>query len=161
MTECGGIRERLDAFSTGEIGLRERASIEAHLEACAGCRLEYNRLRSLAALLRGAPVPPVPEGFASRLARRHAAAAASISPFSGWRAAPVPLRVAAAAVAAAGLLAGAIMGWNFGGSREDVLARADVIRMYYADFLGHAPEASMVQAYGRLAEIGGEGRSRR
>jgi len=156
--ECGDVRERLDALSTGELDLAAREPVERHLETCESCRRAFVRLRSLAAFLRDAPVPPVPAGFAARVAAGRAAAGASWNPLRRWPAMSVPARAAAVLVAAAGLLAGTLMGWKAGAPGGDRDPGAASLETHYPDFLGDVPESSMVQAFRSLTEATPEGR---
>jgi hypothetical protein len=67
---CREWREALGAYALGHLGEEERASLEAHLEGCAGCRAEASSLVAVASLLPQAdpehfgpaPVPPAELG---------------------------------------------------------------------------------------------------
>jgi hypothetical protein len=48
---CREWRESLGAYALGQLGEDERASLEAHLEGCPGCRAEADSLVSVARLL--------------------------------------------------------------------------------------------------------------
>jgi hypothetical protein len=48
---CREWRESLGAYALGQLGVEERASLEAHLEGCPGCRAETEALVSVARLL--------------------------------------------------------------------------------------------------------------
>jgi anti-sigma factor RsiW len=61
---CAHVREELGAYALDALEPAERAAVAAHLEQCAACRLEYERLAGLPALLVHAegleiPDPPV------------------------------------------------------------------------------------------------------
>ncbi len=60
-SQCYYVRERLSAWLDGELVEAERTAVAAHLEACAGCRLELAQLSALDAALESlsAPVPPL------------------------------------------------------------------------------------------------------
>ncbi|MDZ7615595.1 MAG: zf-HC2 domain-containing protein [Patescibacteria group bacterium] len=81
---CHSIQEKLDAYLAEEgrsLSDRERGRILDHLQTCEECRREASRRRSLYGLLAEADVPPVPEGFASRVAAR--AGGVSCEPIPG------------------------------------------------------------------------------
>jgi len=88
----------LEAYHDGELHGRRLRKVEAHLECCAACRLELERLRGLAVLLQSAPAA---EGLASpdrfvyqvglRLPRRPAQPVWQRALNVGWRLAPVGL----------------------------------------------------------------------
>jgi len=151
--ECRDVRERLEACSTGELEAVEFEQVTRHLESCGDCRGAFNRHRSFAALLRGAALPPVPAGFAARVLAAASAPRTARNPFRWWGSVSLPMRAAAALVLAAGLLAGALMGWDAGSRGRDPSSPPAPLDSHYADFLSPAPESSMVQAY--LALLGG------
>jgi hypothetical protein len=67
--------EALSAFLDREIEGPGRAEIEAHLEACPGCRALLEDLRRLDAAVGAEAAPPVPAGLARRIRARLGAAA--------------------------------------------------------------------------------------
>jgi anti-sigma factor RsiW len=69
----------LSAYLDGALDPAARARVEAHLEACPGCRTERDRLRAALALLARVPAPPAPspafeQRFYARLATERAEA---------------------------------------------------------------------------------------
>ena len=106
-------RERVSLLAAGALAGRERQKALAHVESCAECRQELDRLREALDLLAGDPVreaePPIPFGA---LVARVEARLAEEAQHSGWRApwisgprwALLPLGAAAAAALAVHLL---------------------------------------------------------
>jgi anti-sigma factor RsiW len=141
--ECEEVRGVLEACSTGELEASASGEVERHLGSCEACRREFVRLRQLAAFLRGTPAPPVPEGFAAAVLAR-AGRGASLG---GWRASSPLMRVAAALVVAAGLLAGGLMGSRAAGKGGGPAQATDPVASHFEDFVRHVPESSPVGAY--------------
>ena len=56
-------RERLSAYSDGELTADETRQLEAHIATCAACRNELAALRQVQALLRAMPEPHLPRSF--------------------------------------------------------------------------------------------------
>jgi predicted anti-sigma-YlaC factor YlaD len=54
-TECSKISEQLTSYLDGELGDKERARLELHLESCQSCREEYDSLRQTVSLLQQMP----------------------------------------------------------------------------------------------------------
>lgn len=157
---CNGVRRKLGAYEDGELGPGARADVDRHLESCEGCREALARLRSVGSLLEGAQLPPVPEGFASRVmteARRRATEGgptrrAGRLPLRRWWPLTAPMQAAAVLVFAVGLTLGALMGWatwqgRASESRPATVAEADPLEIYSADCLTDAPEGSLTEAY--------------
>lgn len=95
MLTCVRYRNRLGAYLDGELNLKEREAIEAHLAKCAACLKRLEDIRSLDGSLNDTlHVPPVSDGFAARVMRearrmeRPAATPARLFPPMGWN----PLR---------------------------------------------------------------------
>lgn len=67
---CENMRPHFNAYLDGELHGLRLAQLEAHLEECAACREELERLRRVSNLLQAAPAPQVtpPARFASELA---------------------------------------------------------------------------------------------
>ncbi len=154
---CEQVRQKLDAYAANELAVGAREQVENHLAACDACRQALARQRELAALLRGVPAPPVPEGFAARLmaAASERPAAAPASRWRWWNSVPVPMRLAAAAVLAISLSLGALMGRGVArGASES--AQADPTAVYGLDFLADAPSGSLADAYLALASAPAE-----
>jgi anti-sigma factor RsiW len=67
---CRGIQKLLGRFMDGELGARDRARVEQHLETCADCRVGLDELRSLQNLLKAtAPAAP-PEEYWTAFSQR-------------------------------------------------------------------------------------------
>lgn len=144
---CEEVREALEACSTGELEAAVSGGVERHLESCAGCRGEFVRLRQIAAFLRGTPVPPVPEGFVSRVLAGADRPAGTTSLARLWKSWPASLRAAAALVVAAGLLAGGLMGARAAGRAGVPPRAAEPGISPYEDLVAHVHESSPVGAY--------------
>lgn len=136
---CEEIRGRLEAFSTGEIESCFVGPVAGHLESCGDCRRAFDRLRGLAALLRGAPVPPAPEGLATRILAK----ADAPSGFGRRASLPVLRRAAAILFASVGLMTGSLMGWHAAGGPS----AQDSLTPPYGELLTPLPESSAVRAY--------------
>jgi anti-sigma factor RsiW len=149
---CEEVRETLEACSTGELEASRAGEVERHMAACEVCRLEFVRLRQLAAFLRGTPVPPVPEGFAARVLSGAAEPERSLGALRWWRASSMPMRGAAALVLAAGLLAGGFMGRGAGKRGEIRRPVEDPLASHYDNFVSDVPESSPVRAYLSLTD---------
>jgi hypothetical protein len=102
---CLEVRELLPEFAVGVLSDRDRVEVERHLQWCAGCRKEAGELGHAAATFAFAlPQAPVPQGLADRVVGRVKMAA-------GAPGSPRRVRTAAA-VALAGLVAVAGLGWG-------------------------------------------------
>ncbi|MBN2579669.1 MAG: zf-HC2 domain-containing protein [Pirellulales bacterium] len=156
---CNTVRRRLDRFARQEVTPRLRASIEGHLSECPDCRAYRAQQERLAALLEDAPEPlSVPEGFANQLmaAARQRLAGRPV-PSSRrrvgrrWISVPLDEYAARAAVLAAGLLVGVLIGqqtWqsvHAPGVRQT--SRADPLAAYALDSLSDAPGGSLAEGY--------------
>ena len=114
---CGQVREKLDLFVAGELARSVHAAIEAHVEQCSDCRQALRKLRQLQASLAACDVPPVPEGFATRVVgkakeRMATATGSGYRRRVSWATAGkyVGFSVRTATALAAGLALGAYMG---------------------------------------------------
>ena len=66
--KCGKIISYLNAYADGELPEKQRLSVKEHLADCEACQKRFEDIRRLDGLLNGALlVPPVPDGFASRV----------------------------------------------------------------------------------------------
>ena len=159
---CKMMREKLDAYLTGELPRRVQEKLETHLESCQDCQNALIGVRRLAAVLDGTPAPPVPKGFAgrvmararSRVGQRKPFWATVELPFRWWMESAFPLRVGTATVLVLGLTVGLLMGWDTARGRaacgpapED----ADLFAVYNVDYLEEAPSGSLAEAYLALA----------
>jgi len=67
MSPCGESKERIHLYVDNELTPPEALEFERHLVECAACRAEYQRVRAVADVIRGAhPVYDVPEEAAGR-----------------------------------------------------------------------------------------------
>ena len=57
----------LNRYLDGELSNREKDQVESHLRDCEACCKQFDTLRHVAAMLDVISVPPVPDGFASRV----------------------------------------------------------------------------------------------
>ncbi|HEX6201022.1 MAG TPA: zf-HC2 domain-containing protein [Thermoanaerobaculia bacterium] len=93
---CERARERIDPYLDDDLGPREAAEVEAHLEGCPDCRSELAAARRLQAAIRdGLPLlscPPEVTAEVLRIARAEAEAATpALRPEPAGRLAAVPL----------------------------------------------------------------------
>ena len=86
---------RLDEYFDGELEGADRAAVEAHLSACAGCRSDLERSRRLEDVLRSVPAGAAPD--ADRFVRS-VRLRSRPSPLRGWGLAAAGLLAAAALV---------------------------------------------------------------
>jgi anti-sigma factor RsiW len=87
---CAAYEEELSAFVDDELAPDRRAEVEAHLDACPGCRRRLEALCDVDLALASAPLPPVSRELARRVSERVAArpdAATAREPHGGARAA--------------------------------------------------------------------------
>ncbi|HKA31269.1 MAG TPA: zf-HC2 domain-containing protein [Candidatus Binatia bacterium] len=102
---CRAMRERVQAYADDELTVEGAIEVEAHLERCASCRDDFERQRSLRAVVSELyPRPAPPEDLEQRVT------AGLREPRRAWR----PLVVSA--VAAAGL--GVVLVWALGPRSE-------------------------------------------
>jgi anti-sigma factor RsiW len=161
---CKKVRLKIDAYIAGTLSPQAHAAFAEHLKACDGCRRAAEAVRKLTELGRAGAVPPVPEGFAQRLAvlaRRRTArrvpAAAGWSLVAWWRMVSMPMRAVATAVLVIGLAAGAVLSWNTWQTPTTPTAQtapqSDPLAPYNVDYLTDAPDGSLAQTY--LALVSG------
>jgi len=87
--EHAGLSEHLNALLDGELEADLRARVEAHVAACAACRLELAQLRTTRAAVHALPLQRAPRPFTIAApepgaARRRGAALAALLGW-GWR----------------------------------------------------------------------------
>ena len=109
--DCDDVERLLEPYLDGEFGDDDRASLEAHLSACAGCRegaasaMAFRsalRARLREAFATGAAHATAPDSLRRRISA--ALAAEAERPAAGWRRILSPLPVAAMAACVAGAL---------------------------------------------------------
>jgi hypothetical protein len=112
---CHEARELCSALVDDALSAEERTVLDAHLEGCAECRRELDRLRQTVALLGGIAPVRAPAGFVDRVL-----AAARPEPWHrrALRALSFPLRVRLPLEAAALLLVGGLAVYVFQHSPE-------------------------------------------
>ena len=66
----GEVRDRLGRYLEGDLGLQQRALVDAHLDACPNCAAELNELRGTIGLLRSIPDVDPPVGLSHRVMAR-------------------------------------------------------------------------------------------
>jgi anti-sigma factor RsiW len=67
MSDCDEVRHRLHPYIDNELAPEESLQVEAHLMDCARCRAEYDAIRSVVDVVRGArPLYEMPETSAAR-----------------------------------------------------------------------------------------------
>ncbi len=122
------VGEDLTALLDGALPESRRAEVEAHLDACAGCRGERDRLARMLSALRGLPAAPEPRpGFEQRFYARLAREAPRRRSLLAWLA-DRPLRWLVPATGVAAALAVAV---GFQRSRD----RADLEMARHLDLL--------------------------
>jgi len=155
---CEQVRLRIDAYLTGELSPQDRSIVEEHLRSCDGCRRAAAAARKFIELGQASSIPPVPEGFARRLAvlarqkaGRRVPAGASWDLVVWWRTVSMPMRAGAAAVLVIGLATGVLIGWNTwqasAAPPAQAAAQADPLASYNVDYLTDAPNGSLAQTY--------------
>ena len=163
---CEDLRDKLDAYASGELPQDQRGGVASHLESCGQCREALGRLRRLALVLGQAQTPPVPAGFSDRVMARSRARSASPQSVASWnlllwwQGAPLTARMVAAATLALALVSGLAVGWSTAesprrGDAGSPTARGDPLGGYSLDYLGDAPDGSLASSY--LALVSGRG----
>jgi Putative zinc-finger len=112
---CHDARERFSEWVDDALPPDERAAVAAHLETCADCRRELDRVSGTVALLRRMERPRAPVGFVDRVLE---AARPTPWPARLLRRVFVPLRVKLPAEAAALLLVAGLAVYVFQGTPE-------------------------------------------
>jgi len=64
------VRKRMGEYLQGDLTLKQRALLDAHLDGCPACAKELQALRTTVQLLRGLPTPEVPRHLADRVFAR-------------------------------------------------------------------------------------------
>jgi anti-sigma factor RsiW len=152
---CEEVQQQLRGFSTGELPMDVRQTVQAHLSECAACCAELAKVDALAGFLTGAQAPPVPSGFASRVLskarQRQEANPAAWNLMRWWRVTSAPMHAAAAAVLVIGLGTGALISWNTwqapAAPPAQAASQTDPLASYNVDYLTDAPDGSLAQTY--------------
>jgi anti-sigma factor RsiW len=157
---CKSVQSKLDLFLAEELTATGRKQVEAHLQSCDDCRAELARLKQLLALLKSdSAIPPVPEGFSSRLMAKASQRLAAHQPPETvpssvrrwWTSVSFPKLAEAAAILAAGLLIGVLMGqqtWRSAHpSTPQRAPQADPLAVYDLDYLSDAPGGSLAESF--------------
>jgi len=161
---CENVRQQLGPFSAGELPADDREELRDHLLECAACWAALAEMDRLGGILAGIRTPPFPGGFAARVLasarrRQESTSVLTWNRVQYWRMASVPMRAAAVAVLAVGLVVGAMMGWTAASmpGRSQATGQADPIDTYQIESLGEAPEGSLASSYLTLVSATNEG----
>jgi len=162
---CEEVQQQLREFSTGELPMDVRQTVQAHLSECAACCAELAKVDALAGFLTGAQAPPVPSGFASRVLskarQRQEANPAAWNLMRWWRVTSAPMHAAAAAVLVFGLGTGALISWSTwqpSAAPPVQASQTDLLASYNVDYLTDAPNGSLAQTYLALVSSAQEGK---
>ena len=129
---CRKIIFYLNAYVDGELSVKRRRIVKAHLADCESCRTQLENIQALTKLFESPhPVPPVPEGLVAQIMneagrRQHVEIPESFSPLQIWTplrwisGLSTPMRVAACAA----VLLAIIVGLSFPG--RNVTRRAEL-----------------------------------
>ena len=114
MVDCREVVAKLGRFVDAELPPQDARLIEAHVQECAGCRLELRALQALSASLEVVTAPPVPAGISDEIMRlvrgQQNRFRWNRGVFEFWRPWPVAMRWSAAGVAAAACVIGLMLG---------------------------------------------------
>ncbi len=151
---CQDMQIKKRAFSTGELPMDVRQTIQAHASECDACGAELAKIDPLAGVLAAAQTPPVPTDFTARVlaTARERLTTNRIEPWnliSWWQLTSVPMHAAAAAVMVIGLAAGLLMGQAAAPlvPRTAGKMQPDPVDTYPLDYLGEAPGGSLADNY--------------
>jgi anti-sigma factor RsiW len=122
--ENGHVRNLLDAYLDGELGLERSLEVETHLAACALCRADHEARHAVSAAVKGgAPYYAAPDRLRrSVMAGIDAAPAAAPRPVRRPNAWARPLALAASLLIAVGLGAG-VATWTLQPGDADLVAQ--------------------------------------
>ncbi len=67
---CAEVRAKMGDYLEGQLGLTDRALLDAHLDGCPVCSAEVAQMRATIGLLRSLPEPEVPGDFSANVMRR-------------------------------------------------------------------------------------------
>jgi len=155
---CQDVQIKLRAFSTGELPMDVRQTIQAHVSECDACRSELAKTDPLAGVLAAAQTPPIPSGFTARVltTARQRLTTEQIEPWNlicWWRLTSAPMHAAAAAVLVIGLAVGLLMGQAAAPLASQAVGnmQSDPVDTYPLDYLGEAPGGSLADHYFAIA----------
>lgn len=161
--DCKTATESLSPYLDQEIDETGAAMLQTHLDGCASCRTELNRLRAVHEFLGDAEPIPVRAVFAADLMARARSLSGlnqnSIADILGdllgwWRRAGRGLRLATATTAISGLVVGLVLGDNLAPNltARTVNQGIDSGDVYSLDFLGDSPQGSLTDVYLTIME---------
>lgn len=143
--------EIISAYLDQEMGLREKTSVETHLQGCSSCSQRVEELRSLRRTFATAASHPAPYGFATRVMARTAGLEKKKSPWF----VPVFIGFAEAAVLVIvitmGMLAGNVMTNGSSAAKTTNIASSLSLDMFDA-----TPPGSLGGAYLAMTEVRNE-----
>ena len=156
MTFCEQFRDRMSAYSDGELSPEQAALIDQHVRTCGSCGAAFEELRRIGNVLQALEVPPVPAGMAGRVTALAMARFANRlkqtagNPLEWWRSVSRPMRAAVAAMLLCGLATGLVVGWHSSSAPytgNAVRTQEDLLGLYNLDVLGDVPRGSLADAY--------------
>lgn len=159
---CKKVLSRLHAYLDEELPGTLMREMEEHLGACPSCRSQVERIRQMDVALDSFPVPPLPQGFSSRVmaeAQRKALSAPERRPLLGvdwlplrWLAdLTVPMRLAACAMVLIASLLGMFMSRDLSLSGSPQANFAAVENLDGLEWFSPTPPTSLGSAYLTLA----------
>ena len=141
----------ISAYLDEEMGLREKAAFETHLQDCTSCSYRLEEVRSLKAVFAKTDRHPAPYGFATRVMARTAALEKKKAP---WLVSFF-VRFAEAAVLliviTMGIVAGKVMTNGFSAANTTNIASSLSLDMFDA-----TPPGSLGGAYLAMTEVRNE-----
>lgn len=163
---CKKVLSRFRAYLDGELPATLMRETEEHLGSCAACRSQAERIRRMDVVLDSFTVPPLPQGFSSRVmaeARRRARSAPERKPFPGvawlslrWLAElTVPMRLAACVTVLLASLLGMFMSRDLSLSGNQRTSVAETESLDGFEWFSPTPPTSLGSAYLTLAQAGG------
>lgn len=159
---CKKVLSRLQAYVDGEVPAGLMREMDEHLDACASCSNQVERIRAVGNILDSLSVPPLPEGFSARVmaeARRRAPLAEKRKSFFPLEWQPlrwlldlsVPMRIAACTVVLMACLLGMFMSREVSLSGNQRTSIAETENLDGFEWFSPTPPASLGSAYLTLA----------
>lgn len=159
---CKKVLSHLHAYLDGELPATLMPEMEEHLGTCPSCHSQAERIGQMDVVLDSFTVPPLPQGFSSRVmaeARRRALSVPERRPFPGVAWLPlrwlvdltVPMRLAACAIVIMASLLGMFMSRDLslsGSPQADVAAAENLDGL---EWFSPIPPSSLGSAYLTLA----------